>query len=723
MEPQHQGDAESVRVPVWRTTARPRWNSGDLIAEQVTLLAQNAPLAYGAAVLNGLVLALVQRGEIAPGTIIGWLLALLLVTTARGYVLYRYLRSGPGSRYPRYWLRGHQMGAALAGLVWGASAIVLFPADSPVHQLFVAFILAGMTAGGVGVLAARLEVAMAFLLPTLLPLAVQFMRQPGELATAMAAMTLLFALGMSFVALNLHRAITRSLRLHVDNEALLHRLATEKAETDQVNTQLRGEVEERRRAEEALREARDNLELRVQERTAALEREIVERKAYAARLRHLAHYDSLTGLASRVVLHDRLRHAIVRARRQVGQVAVLFVDLDRFKMINDSLGHSAGDVLLKFVAERLRECVREGDTVARLGGDEFVVVIEDLGSADDALVVARKILQALQRPFRIEDQEFVVTGTVGVSLYPGNGDDAEALMKNANTALHRAKDLGRNDLRFYSVDMNNRAGERLSLESGLRHALTNGELLLFYQPVIRLSDGHLVGFEALLRWRSPRLGLVSPAEFIPLAEESGLIVTIGAWALAEACLEAHSWKVTGGFAPRVAVNLSTRQFMETGLTDLVARTLKESGLEASRLELEITESQLMKDVRGAIATLEGLKDLGVKIAVDDFGTGYSSLNYLKRFPIDRLKIDQSFVSDVVNDPDDAAITRAIVTLAHSLNLEVVAEGVETQEQIDFLRERRCDEVQGFLLGRPLPPKRLGSLLRAQRVTTLAGAEP
>ncbi len=722
MDSHRQGDSEDVRVPVWRAASRPDWGSKDLIAEQVKLLAQNAPLAYGVALLNGLVLAFVQREEIAANAIIGWLFALLLVTAARSLLLYRYLRSGSAPSSSWFWLRVHQAGAAVSGLVWGASAFLLFPADSSAHQLFVAFMLAGMSAGGVGVLAVRLEVAMAFLLPTLLPLAAQFIRQQGELPTVMAAMTIVFLLGMTFVALNLHRATTRSLRLHLDKESLLRRIEAEKAETDQVNARLRSEVEERRRAEEALREARDNLELRVQERTAALEREIVERKAYAARLKHLAHFDSLTGLASRVVLNDRLHHAIVRARRQVGQLAVLFVDLDRFKMINDSLGHSAGDILLKFVAERLRECVREGDTVARLGGDEFVIVIEDLGSADDALVVARKILQALQRPFRIEDQEFVVTGTVGVSLYPGNGEDAETLMKNANTALHRAKELGRNDLRFYAVDMNYRAGERLALENGLRHALTNGELLLWYQPLVRLSDGMVVGFEALLRWHSPRLGLVSPAAFIPLAEESGLIVTIGAWVLASACAEARRWEVPGEFSPRVAVNLSTRQFMETGLTDLVARTLKESGLEAGRLELEITESQLMKDVHGAIETLEGLKDLGVKIAVDDFGTGYSSLNYLKRFPIDRLKIDQSFVQDVVNDPDDAAITRAIVTLAHSLNLEVVAEGVETNEQIAFLRERKCDEVQGFLLGRPLPPKRLGPLLRAQRVTMLAEAE-
>jgi len=693
----------------------------DLLAEQVELLAQNAPLAYVVALVCGCVLAFVQRDQVAPGAVGAWLGALALVTAARALLLVRYRYSQPSTASARLWLHVQLVGAALSGVVWGSAAVLLFPSDSMAHQVFVAFMLAGMSAGGIGVLAARLEVALVFLVPTLLPLAVQFARQGGELPLVMATMSTLFLFAMAFVALNMHRATAHALRLHLDQQRLLQRMEVDKAETDRLNAQLLVQIEERRRAEEALREARDNLELRVRQRTAELQREIAERRVFEERLKHLAHCDSLTGLATRVVLRDRLRHAIIRARRQAGRIAVLFMDLDRFKMINDSLGHSAGDALLKLVAARLRECVREGDTVARLGGDEFVVVVEDLGRGDDSLVVARKVLASMQRPFRIDEQEFFVTSSIGVSLYPANGEDPETLLKNADTAMHRAKERGRNNLRFYAAEMNARAGERLAMESGLRQAMVNGELLLCYQPLVRLRDGGLVGFEALLRWRSPRLGLVPPAEFIPLAEETGLIVSIGAWVLATACAEARRWQREHSVTPRVAVNLSSRQFMEAGLTDLVARTLEETGLDGRRLELEITESQLMKDVYSAIETLETLKDLGVKVAVDDFGTGYSSLSYLKRFPIDRLKIDRSFVRDVVVDPDDAAITMAIVTLAHNLNLEVIAEGVETAAQIEFLRQRGCDEVQGYYLGRPLPPELLRPLLEGQRAPALVGA--
>jgi diguanylate cyclase (GGDEF)-like protein len=691
----------------------------ELLAEQIDLLVRNAPLAYSVALICGFALAYVQRGHVTDGAIGFWFGGLLLVFGIRAILHARYVKSHSTRRVVRHWLWVQIAGAAASGIIWGLAPILLFPTDSPLHQVFVAFVLAGMAAGGIGVLAARLEVALVFLVPALLPLVVQFARQGGELPLVMAAMCSLFLFGMIFVTINIHRSVTRALRLHLDMQGLLQRMQAEKARTDQLNSRLLCEVEDRRLAEESLREVRDSLELRVQERTAELEQQIAERKVYEERLKYLAHFDSLTGLATRVVLEDRLQQAIVRARRQKGRVAVLFADLDRFKMINDSLGHGAGDALLCRVAERLRECVRESDTVARLGGDEFVLVIDDLDARDGALMVAHKVLEAMQRAFRIEDQEFVVTSSVGVSLFPLNGDTVEMLLKNANIAMHQAKDRGRNGLRLYAAEMSAGAGERLAMENGLRHAVKNGELILNYQPLVRLSDAVVVGFEALLRWHSPRLGLVSPAEFIPLAEESGMIVPIGAWVLATACAEAHRWQLEFGASPRIAVNLSSRQFMEAGLIELVARTLEESGLAASRLELEITESQLMKDVRGAVDTLDTLRELGVRVAVDDFGTGYSSLNYLKRFPIDRLKIDHSFVRDVVHDADDAAITMAIVTLAHNLNLEVIAEGVETAEQIAFLRQRGCDEVQGFYLGRPLPPQQLRPLLKHLRVESIS----
>jgi diguanylate cyclase (GGDEF)-like protein len=600
------------------------------------MLARSAPLAYVMAGLCASTLAFIQQGQVASLAIGIWLFALLLIYGIRASFHVIYVQTGRGNRDARYWLRVQVCGAAASGLIWGLAAILLFPPQSAVHQVFVAFVLAGMSAGGVTVLAPRLEAALLFLLPTLLPLIVQFALQDADLALAMAGLCTLFLLGMSFVAVNVHRSVTRALRLNVEKQRLLQRVSADKAGTDALNDRLLKEIAERQGVELALREARDTLEQRVRDRTAELEEQITERQAYEEQLKYLAHYDSLTGSASRVVLQDRLHQAIVRAQRQKHQVSVLFVDLDRFKLINDSLGHGAGDSLLRLAAERLRDCIREGDTVARPGGDEFVLVLEGKDLAEGALVVARKVLEAMRRPFRIEDQEFVVTCSIGVSLFPQNGTDPETLLKNANTAMHRAKENGRNDLRLYAAEMSSSASERLVLENALHKALGRQEFQLHYQPLVRLRDGAIVGFEALLRWHSPQLGDIPPADFIPLAEENGLIVPIGAWALRSACVEAKRWGPSAAGLPRVAVNLSSRQFFEAGLAELVERTLHDSTLDSSRLELEITESQLMKDVQGALDTLHTLKQLGVGVAVDDFGTGYSSLSYLKRFPIDRL---------------------------------------------------------------------------------------
>lgn len=422
------------------------------------------------------------------------------------------------------------------------------------------------------------------------------------------------------------------------------------------------------------------------------------------------HYDILTGLPNRNLLQDRINHAISRARRTGQLMAVLFIDLDRFKFINDSLGHSAGDLLLQTVATRLKTCVRDGDTVARLGSDEFVIVLEEVAQENGAVVVAKKILEVMNKSFIIDDWEFVLTCTIGISLFPMTGNNPETLLRNANTAMHRAKEQNRNSIQFYAAEMNARIIQRLNLENGLRRALKGGELLLYYQPQINLANGQIVGVETLLRWRHADLGMVSPSEFIPLAEETGLIVSIGTWVLRAACAQTRHWQENGLPIQWVAVNLSPRQFTEVDLPNLIARILEETGLPPHSLELEITESLLMKDVEQATKILCDLKAIGVKLAIDDFGTGYSSLNYLKRFPIDRLKIDQSFVRDITTDPDDATITMAIITLAHSLSLTVVAEGVEHEGQLAFLRKKHCDEIQGYYFSRPLPPEQLDQLL-------------
>ncbi|HXH28163.1 MAG TPA: EAL domain-containing protein [Candidatus Polarisedimenticolia bacterium] len=461
--------------------------------------------------------------------------------------------------------------------------------------------------------------------------------------------------------------------------------------------------------------------------------DITERKQAEAQIRFLAYYDGLTLLPNRVLFMERLDLALASARRRGGMLAILFFDLDRFKRINDTLGHGPGDRLLQEVAERLRRCLRSSDTiargdplntndtVARLGGDEFIVTLQDIKRGEDAATVARRILDALTAPFRLEDQEVVVSASIGISLFPGDGTTAEALLKNADAAMYHAKDLGRSGYQFYDKSMNAAALKRLSLENRLRRALEQQELELHYQPLFDVDAGSIVGAEALIRWRHPDLGLVAPAEFIPLAEETGLILPVGEWVLREACGRMAAWHRAGHRSLVVSVNLSGRQFRDGRLGEVVRRALEVSGLPPRCLELEITESVLMREAQETVATLRSLKALGVRIAVDDFGTGYSSLSYLTRFPIDTLKIDQSFVRDLRNDRGDVAITTAILSMSRGLDLSVIAEGVETQEQMDLLRRQGCRLMQGYFLGRPLPVPEFERLLASRTGGLLSSA--
>ncbi len=430
--------------------------------------------------------------------------------------------------------------------------------------------------------------------------------------------------------------------------------------------------------------------------------DITERKRAEARLMQLANFDTLTGLPNRALFHDRLAHALAKAHRSKKLVALLFLDLDRFKIINDSLGHYAGDELLKSVAERLQKNAREDDTVARLGGDEFTVILEGITYNEDATIVARKILEVMGQPFYLDGHEVFVTTSMGIAIYPLDGDNSDDLLKNADTAMYRAKEQGRNGYRFYTADMNAKAVEQLIMESSMRHALERNEFEVYYQPQIDVHSRELTGFEALLRWRHPDLGLLYPSQFLRLAEDNGLIVVIGDWVLHHVCAQAAEWQRTGLPPVRVAVNLSGRQFRQENLVESVARALRESGLSPHLLELEITENFLLDNIQSAVITLNRLHDLNVQLAMDDFGTGYSSLSYLKRFPLNSLKIDQSFVRDISTDPDDAAIAEAIIALARTLRLRVMAEGVETEEQLYFLRSRGCDQAQGFLISEALP---------------------
>ena len=434
-------------------------------------------------------------------------------------------------------------------------------------------------------------------------------------------------------------------------------------------------------------------------------------KRSEAQLERLTLYDALTELPNRLLFNSRLEHALERARHQGGRVAVLYLDMDRFKTVNDSLGHPSGDELLVAIARRLAGSLHKDDTLGRLGGDEFVILLEGLKHGEDAATVTLKMLHALERPFQIGGQhEVYIAASVGVSLFPDDASDATRLLRNADAALNQAKEQGRNTYRFYTESMTRAAGDRLNLEARLRRALERGEFLLHYQPQIRVSDGASVGVEALVRWQHPEDGLISPAQFIPLAEETGLIVPLGEWVLFTACAQMKEWLDLGLPAMTLAVNLSPRQFRQTGLTQQVHAILDATELPPHLLELEITESAIMEQGREAVAVMDALKALGVRLAIDDFGTGYSSLAYLKRFPVDKLKIDQSFIRDIPQDRDDMMIAAAIISMAHSLRLEVLAEGVETEAQLDFLRAHNGDSFQGFLFSRPRPAAEVLPLL-------------
>ena len=458
----------------------------------------------------------------------------------------------------------------------------------------------------------------------------------------------------------------------------------------------------------------------------AIVRETTQRRLSEAKVRHLAYHDNLTGLPNRQHFSKKLRRAIRHARANNSKMAALYLDLDRFKRINDTLGHAVGDALLKAVAKRLDRCVRDVDSVseigtdddstarlARLGGDEFVVLIENISDESEASGVANRIRKALTAPFKYQGHQFVITPSIGISMYPNDADKKETLLMNADMAMYQAKASGRNNYRFYSNTMNMQSLDRLDLESDLRSAIANQQFHLYYQPKVDIESYKIVGLEALLRWQHPDRGWMAPRQFIPIAEETGLIVPLGTWVVQETCRQLKEWQRKGLGQISVAVNVSSRQFCHGDLLSSVLRIVKENDIPAQSLELEITETLLMTNVEETTAALHAFKKAGIRISVDDFGTGYSSLSYLKQFPLDALKIDQSFVQDLHKNRDDAAICAAIIAMAKELGLSVIAEGVELEEQLEFLRQHGCDQIQGFIFSKPLPPKEAEAMMMAQ----------
>lgn len=438
--------------------------------------------------------------------------------------------------------------------------------------------------------------------------------------------------------------------------------------------------------------------------------DITERKAMEGQLMHQATHDTLTDLPNRVLLQDRIRQAILYAQRDNSIAAVLFIDLDRFKLINDSLGHNMGDSLLCVVSNRLKGCLRATDTVARIGGDEFVVILSPIFAIEDIVHITQKIIAAMRLPFQIEERELSTTASVGITCYPRDGYDAATLIRNADTAMYHAKDLGRDNFQFFTDEMNRVVSHRLVMENNLRHALDQNEFYLNYQPIIHLSDYRVTGVEALLRWENEHLGRISPVEFIPVAEEMGLIIPIGRWVLKTACLQLKEWEKKGLKDIQVSVNVSGRQLSQENFAEMVLDILQETQLNPQFLVLELTESMLMDHTDNTLKKLNKLREYGVKLAIDDFGTGYSSLSYLKRLPVDKLKIDRAFVGDIGVDPNDEAIVMAIIAMSKTLSLGVIAEGAQTKQQMDFLQKYQCDEVQGYYFSKPLKAEACTTLL-------------
>lgn len=776
-------------------------------AQQIAMLFLQLPAALTATLLIALIVVGVSWPIADAKLLLCWFIAVSALTGYRFFLWRRFVEIAPRAEQMEPWLRSFFVGTLLSGIVWGAVGGLLAGQDL-LYQFFFGLLLAGLAAGGVSTLSSYRGVYAAFLVPSMVPLAVRMALYLDPVHVAMASMMLLFVALMLGISGRIHATIAESLRLRFRNTGLVETLSATKGNLEEANTALLREIGEHRKAQEILMKSEQKLRLhahqaplafiewdlsfRVVEWNPAAERifgysrqealgrhaatliaakrscdtiatlwkrllidkhsaqvtienrtkgernivcewyytplvdaqgrvlsvmtlaqDVTANSQAQERLNYLAYHDDLTGLPNRSLYNDRLSQAMIEARRQGRCAGVMLLDIDHFKIVNDTMGHEAGDELLRDIGKRLSVCVRESDTVARFGGDEFGLVLANMADPRDAIFVAQKLLDSFAPPFFVGGRELFVGPSIGITIYPVDSDELEGLVKNADSAMYHAKAQGRNNFQFYSAELTARAQSRLDMETSLRRALERREFLLHYQPKFSLESGAMTGVEALIRWRHPELGMVAPQDFIGIAEDSGLILPIGEWVLREACQQVKCWHDEGLGQVKLAVNLSTKQFRHGRLKEMLAGVIAETGFDPRYLEFEITESVLMESSTAVSEVLAEIKAMDISISLDDFGTGYSSLSYLKRFPIDALKIDRSFIRDVPADHDAAAIVRAIIAMSRSLRMKVIAEGVETAEQEQFLRAEGCDEIQGFFSGRPVPPEELRQRLRSR----------
>lgn len=640
--------------------------------ELVNLLYRQIKFALWAESAAAICLYVALHGAVNSYVLGTWLLCNLLFCGLARHILSFCFQHACGKNLTAnaapFWLTLFAIGALLSGVSWGIVGSLLILKNDILRQTFVVFLLIGITAAANPFYSPIRRVYALFLFTAFVPFTIWLMMQ-GSLYILLGLLACVYMIIMLVTSFYSYNLIYTSLKLRFEKTDLIKKLSI----------------------------AKNLLEGRTKE------------------LEHQVNFDSLTGLPNRTLSIHRISQAISNAEGNGLSVAILFLDLDRFKLINDTLGHPLGDKLLKDVAKRLLGCVREGNTVARVGGDEFLIILHSLEKEAQMLEVTRRCIATINKPFLIDEYKFTITISIGISYYPRDGKDVNTLIRNADIAMYRAKELGRNNFQFFTEKMNEKVLARLTMENLLRSALEHNQFSIVYQPIVSLETFKIVAIEALLRWEHPELGEISPVEFIPVAEECGVIITIGEWALRVACAELSKWQQEGFSTLQVAVNISANQLKQVNIFDKVSEILMESKLKPNSLILELTETIIMDDIEKNIVILNKMKEIGIQLVIDDFGIGYSSLNYLKKLPIDKIKIDRSFVADMLFQKDDAAITIAMIALANKLQMKVVAEGVENEQQIEFLIKNYCNEGQGYYFSKPLSAKDCAKLLRANQV--------